>query len=92
MTRQEPAPRADDKELTFEEAMAELERIAEAVDDGRIGLEDAIAQYERGTQLIRHCRAILARAEARVHQLRIDEDGTLVPEPHRSVDAAEAGA
>jgi len=92
MTRQEPATPADDREPTFEEAMAELEAIAEAVDDGRIGLEDAIAQYERGTRLIRHCRAILARAEAKVHQLRIDENGTLVPEPHANVDPAEPGA
>lgn len=68
-------------ELTFEQALAELERIAEAIEQGKIGLEDSIQQYERGTKLLRRCRSILTEAESRIQRLQLGEDGQLTAEP-----------
>ena len=41
--------------LSFEDALAELERIVRGLEGGQQKLEDAIAAYERGAKLRRHC-------------------------------------
>ncbi|GMU37946.1 MAG: exodeoxyribonuclease VII small subunit [Phycisphaerae bacterium] len=66
---------------TFEEALQRLEAIAEQIERGQIGLEESIARYEEGVQLIRHCRDVLARAELRVQQLQIDDQGKVESRP-----------
>jgi exodeoxyribonuclease VII small subunit len=63
--------------LSFEEALAELERIVRGLESGSQKLEDAIAAYERGAALKRHCDARLAEAETRVHAIVAGPDGTL---------------
>ena len=45
----------DIKELTFEQALSELEEIVEKLEQGDIDLEDSIDIYERGTLLKAHC-------------------------------------
>ena len=52
--------------LSFEDALAELERIVRGLEGGQQKLEDAIAAYERGAALRKHCEARLAEAESRV--------------------------
>lgn len=52
--------------LSFEEALAELERIVRSLEGGQQKLEDAIVAYERGMALRRHCEAKLMEVEARV--------------------------
>lgn len=54
------------KELTFEEALTEVEKIVADVEQGKIPLEESIARYERGMQLIKHCRAVLDSSEKRI--------------------------
>jgi exodeoxyribonuclease VII small subunit len=63
--------------LSFEDALAELERIVRGLEGGQQKLEDAITCYERGTALRRHCEAKLAEAEARVQSIVERADGTL---------------
>ena len=63
--------------LSFEDALAELERIVRGLEGGQQKLEDAITAYERGTALRRHCEAKLAEAEARVQTIVAQADGTL---------------
>lgn len=63
--------------LSFEEALAELEKIVKGLEGGQQKLEDAITCYERGTLLRRHCEAKLAEAEARVQAIVERADGTL---------------
>jgi exodeoxyribonuclease VII small subunit len=63
--------------LSFEDAMAELDRIVRSLEGGQQKLEDAITCYERGTLLRRHCEAKLAEAEARVQAIVQHADGTL---------------
>ena len=63
--------------MSFEDALAELERIVRGLEGGQQKLEDAITSYERGTALRRHCEAKLAEAEARVQAIVERADGAL---------------
>lgn len=63
--------------LSFEDALAELERIVRGLEGGQQKLEDAITAYERGAVLRRHCEAKLAEAEMRVQAIVAGGDGAL---------------
>ena len=63
--------------LSFEDALAELERIVRGLEGGQQKLEDAITAYERGALLRRHCEAKLAQAEARVQAIVERADGSV---------------
>jgi exodeoxyribonuclease VII small subunit len=63
--------------LSFEDALAELERIVRGLEGGQQKLEEAITAYERGAALRRHCEAKLAEAEARVQAIVERADGSL---------------
>lgn len=63
------------KTLSFEEAVAELERIVRALESGQQKLDEAIAAYERGNALRRHCESLLADAESRVAAIVAGENG-----------------
>jgi len=71
----------DKREPTFEEALAELERIVSAIDEGKVSLEEAIAQYEKGMKLIQHCRSVLGQAESKIQQLQVGQDGQVTTSP-----------
>jgi exodeoxyribonuclease VII small subunit len=60
------APAANIAALSFEDALAELDRIVRGLEGGQQKLEDAISAYERGAMLRRHCEAKLTAAEQRV--------------------------
>ncbi len=70
-------PPVDVSQLSFEDALAELEQIVRGLEGGQQKLEDAIKAYERGAALRRHCEAKLAEAEARVAAIVERADGTL---------------
>ena len=63
--------------LSFEDALAELEKIVRGLEGGQQKLEEAIGSYERGAALRRHCEAKLAEAEARVQAIVERADGTV---------------
>lgn len=67
------------EDLTFEQALAQLESIVKSIEQGKIGLQDSIAEYEKGVKLLRRCRAVLTEAEMKIQQLHVAEDGTLKP-------------
>ena len=67
--------------LSFEEALAELEKIVRGLEEGRTGLEDAIDAYERGAALKRHCERKLREAKTRVDRISLGPDGAPEPEP-----------
>lgn len=64
-------------EMTFEEALAELERIVRALEGGGLPLEEALALYERGQALAERCQRLLQEAQLRVRILERDESGAL---------------
>jgi len=55
--------------LSFEEALSQLEGIVKSLEGGRSTLAQAISEYERGTALRRYCEAKLAEAEAKVQSV-----------------------
>jgi len=60
-------------DLTFEEAMSELEKVVTALERGEVPLEQSIALYERGAMLKAHCAEKLKAAEERVELIRAQE-------------------
>ena len=60
-------------EMSFEEAMAELEKVVSQLERGDVALEQSIALYERGAALKAHCAGKLADAEAKVELIRVAE-------------------
>lgn len=62
-------------EMTFEEAMTELESVVTRLERGDVPLEDSIRLYERGAELRAHCAARLKAAEERVEQITLGEGG-----------------
>ncbi|MBV9784091.1 MAG: exodeoxyribonuclease VII small subunit [Acidisphaera sp.] len=67
---------ADVAGMSFEDALAELERIVRNLEGGQQKLEDAITCYERGAALRRHCEAKLQEVEGRVAAI-VEAGGTL---------------
>lgn len=72
-------------ELSFEEAMAELERVVGQLERGDVALEASIALYERGAALKAHCAGKLADAEAKVELIRAAEGKAVSTAPMEGV-------
>jgi exodeoxyribonuclease VII small subunit len=62
----------DVKDLSYEQALAELEAIVASLESGKLQLDETMTLYERGQALIRHCVEMLDKAELRVKQLSGD--------------------
>lgn len=57
------------EELSYEEALAELEEIVSALEEEQSQLEDAIKLFERGQALASRCGVLLEAAELKVKQV-----------------------
>ena len=65
--------------LSFEEAMSELEGIVQAMEHGSLTLEQSLKQFERGVQLVNASYEKLKSAEQKVSILMSnDPDAPLV--------------
>jgi exodeoxyribonuclease VII small subunit len=62
-------------EMSFEEAIRELEQVVSALDRGDVALEESITLYERGAALKARCEAKLKEAEEKVAQITLDANG-----------------
>ena len=63
-------------ELTFEKALAELERIVARMESGELSLEQALASHKRGLELAKFCQV---RLEAARQQVQVLEGEVLKP-------------
>lgn len=63
--------------LSFDDALAELQRTVAELEAGGQPLEHSIALYERGVALHERCAALLADAELKVQQLVTRAGGAL---------------
>ncbi len=57
------------EELTYEEAMVELEQIVEVLEGEQNPLEESMKLFERGQALVRQCGALLESAQLKVQKL-----------------------
>jgi exodeoxyribonuclease VII small subunit len=61
---------------SYEEAVAELERLVQAMEGGQLPLDRLLESYQRGAQLLDFCKARLQAVE---EQVKVLEDGQLKP-------------
>jgi exodeoxyribonuclease VII small subunit len=73
--------------LSFDDALAELQRTVAELETGGLPLERSIALYERGVALHERCAALLAEAELSVQQLVQRAGGALAAIDVRPEDA-----
>lgn len=57
------------EEMTFEQAVAELEAIIKKLEDGKMPLEDAVKAFERGSELKKICEEKLKNAQLKIEML-----------------------
>jgi len=72
---------SDVRSMSFEDALAELERIVRGLEEGSAKLEESIIAYERGIALQRHCDAKLQEAQTRVERIVLGRNGAVAAEP-----------
>jgi exodeoxyribonuclease VII small subunit len=56
-------------DLTFDDALSELQRTIAELETGNLPLERTLALHERGAALLEHCETLLRSAELRMRQL-----------------------
>ena len=67
------------KELNFEEAMQELEIIANDLEKGDLSLEESVTKFEEGMKLSKQCNDMIAKAEKKITIL-LQKDGKIEEE------------
>lgn len=69
-------------DMTFREAMAELNGIVEALESNTLELEESLVKYERGIALLRFLKESLNTAQQKVEvlmgELEMPEDDTVI--------------
>ena len=64
--------------LSFEEALEELENITETFEDGDSALENAVNLYNRGVLLKKHCEEKLKEAKKKIDEVKVNSiDSTI---------------
>jgi exodeoxyribonuclease VII small subunit len=65
----------DNREVTFEQAMAELEEIVKKLEKGELTLDESISCFRRGVELTKYCNRKLDEAERSITMLIEGENG-----------------
>lgn len=61
-------------QLSFEDALVQLEKIVQELESGRIKLDDAVAAYEKATALKKLCEEKLKTAQLKIEKIEITSD------------------
>lgn len=75
--------KADDfTDLTFEQALEELEVVVRTMETGELPLHETTALFERGVRLANHCTGLLSQAELKITRINTayGEPGGVEPE------------
>ncbi len=75
----EKTPKID--EMSFEDALTELDGIVRKLENGQSSLEASIIDYTRGTKLKEHCEAKLKEATLKVEKIVQNTDGSTETAP-----------
>jgi len=60
------------KNLNFEDSLAKLEGIVDALEDNDVSLEESVKKFEEGIKLVKDCQRQLQEAELKVNKLMGD--------------------
>lgn len=69
------------EQLSFEQAVSELEQIVKNLETGKTNLDDMVTAYERGMTLKSYCETKLRDAQMKIEQISIRADGSSTLEP-----------
>jgi len=70
------SPAVPAEPASYEQALAELERLVQAMEGGQLPLDQLLDGYRRGAELLTLCRSRLQAVE---EQVKLLDDGKLVP-------------
>jgi exodeoxyribonuclease VII small subunit len=76
MAKKKADSRPEPGDLTYEQAIEELESISDRIEKGEVGLEESLAEYRRGMALAKRCTEILSVAEQEIKSLKAGDSGT----------------
>ena len=65
----------ENKEVSFEEALARLEVIVNSLESGKAPLDESLTLFEEGVRLVKLCNTKLDSAEQKVKVLVSTENG-----------------
>lgn len=68
------------EDLSFEEALRELEETVAALENGGVPLEKSLDLLKKGLGLADRCETVLSEAELTIEQLTVNDEGELVSE------------
>ena len=66
----------EDTEVSFEDALSQLEEVVHRMETGESPLESLVEKYQSGVRLLKLCRSKIERAEMKVKEVT-DQDGEL---------------
>lgn len=69
------------KQISFEEALEELEEITRQLEGGALSLDESIKAYEQGMELKKICQDMLEHAERKLEFLEKQENGEIEKKP-----------
>lgn len=69
-----------EENISFEEALSELEEIVKKIDNGQETLEAAVNSFERGIVLKNHCEKKLKEARLKIEKITKLADATVTLE------------
>ena len=76
--------------LSFEKALADLEKIVEKLEKGDLPLNESLALFEKGVKLARYLREELEKAEKKIEILLKDEKGEVREKPFKPEEEASS--
>ena len=69
------------EELSFEEALLQLENIVRELEAGKIKLDDAVTAYTKAVTLKNFCEQKLKDAQLKIEKIELNSDNTLSTTP-----------
>lgn len=60
--------------MSFEEALNELEEIVRKIDTGQESLAEAVGSFERGVILKNHCEKMLKEAKLKIEKITLNSE------------------
>jgi exodeoxyribonuclease VII small subunit len=73
--------------LSFEEALSELEKIVRQLESGSADLKSSIDSYERGMALKKLCESKLKEAQTKIEKITLSADGKVTTESFKLSEA-----
>ncbi len=74
------------KDLSFEDALLQLENIVRELESGRIKLDDAVTAYEKAVSLKQFCEKRLKDAQLKIEKIEISPNGEMSTSELEKID------